>query len=117
MVDSSCYLSEQFFLVSFDAERADDLARAGIDGGAGLFHVVRLTQRALVGLADLGADIDLRNVDITTRDAVVTLRGYQESNRDIDNLISSTRTVRGVRDVRNELTLNNRGYNDPYPRR
>ena len=58
MVDSSCYfLGVGFFirtafLVSFDAEQADDLARAGIDGGAGLFPVVRLDQGALVGLAD-----------------------------------------------------------------
>lgn len=87
--------------------------REGYDSASSDSQISQNVREALRGRTD----IDLRNVDITTRDAVVTLRGYQESNRDIDNLISSTRTVRGVRDVRNELTLNNRGYNDPYPRR
>lgn len=59
-------------------------------------------------------DLDLRYVDITTRNAIVTLRGSQNSSRDIDNLVSSTRMVSGVRDVRNELTLNNPRYIDPY---
>ena len=77
------------------------------------FQISQNVREALRGRTDL----DLRNVDIFTRDAVVTLRGYQYSNRDIDNLVSSTRSVRGVRDVRNELTLNNRDYNDPYRRR
>ena len=62
-------------------------------------------------------DIDLRNVDIMTRDGIVTLRGSQNSNRDIDNLVSSARSVRGVRDVRNELTLNDTGYFDRYQQR
>ncbi len=59
-------------------------------------------------------DIDLRNVDIMTRDAIVTLRGSQNSNRDIDNLVSITRRVPSVRDVRNELTLTNNSYSDRY---
>lgn len=62
-------------------------------------------------------DIDLRNVDIVTRDAIVTLRGRQNSNRDIDNLVASTRAVAGVRDVQNELTLSDQGYTDRYRRR
>jgi len=59
-------------------------------------------------------DIDLSNVDIKTRDAIVTLSGSQNSNRDIDNLVSITRRVPSVRDVRNELTLANEIYADRY---
>lgn len=57
-------------------------------------------------------DIDLRYVDIITRDGIVTLRGSQNSNRAIDNLVASTRSVSGVREVRNELTLNDSRYID-----
>lgn len=55
-------------------------------------------------------NIDLRSVEITSRDSVVTLRGTQNTNRDIDNLVASTRMVAGVRDVRNELALNSDRY-------
>ena len=62
-------------------------------------------------------EIDLRDVDIRTKDAIVTLRGLQNSNSDIDKLISTTRIVAGVRDVRSELTLDNRVYHDGYSQR
>ena len=103
MVDSSCYLSEQFFLVSFDAERADDLARAGIDGGAGLFHVVRLTQCAFVGLTDLGADIDLRNAvgDAVQNALVVDAGAAVQHERDARDLAE----VGDVLDVQTGLGL------------
>lgn len=58
--------------------------------------------------------VDLRDVDITTRDGVVTFRGSQNSRRDIDHLLSVALTVKGVRDVRNELTLVGGNYNEHY---
>ncbi len=60
-------------------------------------------------------NIDLRNVDISTTNAIVTLRGSQHSSHDIDNLVSTARSVEGVRDVRNEMTvMNDRYYNNHY---
>ena len=61
--------------------------------------------------------LDLRRVEITTNDSVVTLRGLQNSNRDIDELVASTRMVPGVRDVRNELSLSSGRYTDRYQQR
>lgn len=61
-------------------------------------------------------DIDLRNVEITTRDGVVTFRGSQSSHRDIDHLLSAALMVDGVRDIRNELTVNGRRYSEGYRR-
>ena len=59
------------------------------------------------------SDIDLRDVEISTRDSIVTLRGSQLTRRDIDNLVTTTRSVSGVRDVRNELTLVSPRYDQP----
>jgi len=47
----------------------------------------------------------LHDVDINTRDSIVTLRGWQRSNREIDRIVASARSVRGVRGVNNELLV------------
>ena len=50
-------------------------------------------------------DLDLRRVDINTRDGIVTLRGSQDRYRDIERLVALTSSVTGVRAVRNELIV------------
>jgi osmotically-inducible protein OsmY len=57
---------------------------------------------------------NLRNVDITTRDGVVTFRGSQSNRREIDRLVSIAQSVNGVRDVRVELTVAGDRYRDQY---
>jgi hyperosmotically inducible periplasmic protein len=59
-------------------------------------------------------NLDLRDLDITTRDGIVTLRGTQSSSREIEHLVSSARMVDGVRGVRNELTLTDGRYSEGY---
>ena len=59
-------------------------------------------------------DIDISSVEITTRDAIVTLRGSQYTTRDIDNVVSVARSVPGVRAVQNELRLAGRRYSERY---
>lgn len=59
-------------------------------------------------------DIDLRDVNITTRDGVVTISGSQSSHRAIDRLIAITETVDGVRAVRNELSVAGERYGEHY---
>lgn len=58
--------------------------------------------------------VNLRDVEITTRDGVVTFRGSQNSRRDIEHLLSVALRVDGVRDVRNELTIIGGNYIDNY---
>jgi hyperosmotically inducible periplasmic protein len=61
-------------------------------------------------------DIDLYNVDIYTRNGIVTFRGTQNNSYEIERLLAAARTVDGVREVRSELRVVPVGYNEPYGR-
>ena len=52
-------------------EIADQLAAARIDAFARVFDVVLFTHRALVGLAQLGADVDLGNAGLDAAGDVI----------------------------------------------
>ncbi len=102
-------------VVSTESERiaAESIARAttGVNGvrnaialNRSTFNDVQISQNVRDALSRR-TDLDIRNVEISTRDAIVTLRGQQYRTGDIDKLVSSTDNVPGVRGVRNELQL------------
>lgn len=58
--------------------------------------------------------VNLENVEITTRDGIVTFRGSQNSHRDIDRILSIAQSVDGVREVRSQLEVNGHYSNNRY---
>jgi len=60
-------------------------------------------------------NIDLRRVDIFTNQGIVTVRGTQNRNSDIQELVALASSVEGVRSVRNEVTVRGDHYS-PAPR-
>lgn len=52
----------------------------------------------------------IRDLDVRVADGIATIRGDAASRRDVDKVLSSVLMVRGVGDVRSELTVNGRPY-------
>lgn len=51
-----------------------------------------------------------RNVTVSVRDGIATLRGDLKSFREVDQVLATTLMVTGVRDISSELTINGRSY-------
>jgi osmotically-inducible protein OsmY len=60
----------------------------------------------------LDDDVRGRNVDVTTREGIVTLRGEVHSERERRQAVAIARNTDGVRDVRDELTVTAPGEAD-----
>lgn len=113
--------------VSRDSERraAEDIARA-TPGVARVRNEILIApsarsdyqlSRDVREALERQTSLDLRRVEITTNNSVVTLRGLQNSNREIDQLVASARMVPGVREVRNELNITSGTYSGRYRQR
>ncbi len=60
------------------------------------------------------SDINDQNINIYTRDSIVTLSGWQRSNRDIDRVLAITWAISGVTGVKNELRVGDNEYRHQY---
>ncbi len=118
-------------IVTLRGEVSDERARTAAESIARNAHGVKYVRNEIVvrrpnrsdlqisqnvrdALLRSNSNIDLRNVDITTRNGIVTFMGSQNSHYDVDRILAMARSVDGVRGVRNELTVNPVRYDNHY---
>lgn len=75
----------------------------------------QLSQAVMKALKSESA-ITTSGLKVDTMNGVVTLRGSQNSFRDIDRILGITLMVDGVRDVQSEMTVGTRAYREAAPR-